>query len=78
MNTDDFTAKPYVANMFGLFQAEANPVVPQKRMSPTLVEKDGDLFMAVGIPEETTIINSVGTADQLKCCRIQYRNAESR
>ena len=41
------------ANQFGLVGAEANAIVPEKRMlssmSPTIIEKDGELFMTVGI-----------------------------
>lgn len=60
---DDFSAKPGVPNMFGLIGAEANAIAPQKRMlssmTPTLVEKDGELWMSVGTPGGSTIITSV-------------------
>lgn len=60
---DDFSSKPGVPNMFGLIGAEANSIEPEKRMlssmTPTIVEKDGKLFMAVGTPGGSTIITSV-------------------
>ena len=60
---DDFSAKPGTPNMFGLIGNEANSIAPQKRMlssmTPTIVEKDGKLFMVVGTPGGSTIITSV-------------------
>jgi gamma-glutamyltranspeptidase/glutathione hydrolase len=60
---DDFSSKPGVPNMFGLIGAEANSIQPGKRMlssmTPTLVEKDGKLWMVVGTPGGSTIITSV-------------------
>jgi len=60
---DDFSAKPGVPNMFGLIGAEANSIAPEKRMlssmTPTLVEKDGKLYMVVGTPGGSTIITAV-------------------
>ncbi len=60
---DDFSSKPGVPNMFGLIGAEANSIVPEKRMlssmTPTIVEKDGKLLMSVGTPGGSTIITSV-------------------
>ncbi len=60
---DDFSAKPGSPNMFGLIGAEANAIAPGKRMlssmTPTIIEKDGDLFMVVGTPGGSTIITSV-------------------
>ena len=60
---DDFSAKPGVPNMFGLIGAEANKIQPQKRMlssmTPTIVEKDNELFMVVGTPGGSTIITAV-------------------
>ncbi len=51
---DDFSAKPGTQNMFGLVQGEANAIAPGKRplssMTPTMVLKDGKLFMTVGAP----------------------------
>lgn len=60
---DDFSAKPGVPNMFGLVGNEANSIAPSKRMlssmTPTIVEKNGKLFMVVGSPGGSTIITSV-------------------
>ncbi|MBW1655136.1 gamma-glutamyltransferase [Flavobacterium quisquiliarum] len=60
---DDFSAKPGSPNMFGLVGNEANSIAPQKRMlssmTPTIVEKDGKLYMVVGTPGGSTIITSV-------------------
>ncbi len=60
---DDFTSKPGVANTYGLIQGEANSIAPGKRplssMTPTIVVKDGSLFMVTGSPGGPTIINTV-------------------
>ncbi|MCH7410902.1 gamma-glutamyltransferase [Belliella sp. DSM 111904] len=60
---DDFSAKAGVPNMFGLIGAEANRIEPGKRMlssmTPTLVEKDGEILMIVGTPGGSTIMTSV-------------------
>tara|TARA_B110000285_G_scaffold55161_1_gene62800 strand:- start:1818 stop:2699 length:882 start_codon:yes stop_codon:yes gene_type:complete len=60
---DDFSSKPGVPNMFGLLGNEANSIVPKKRMlssmTPTIVEKNGALYMVVGTPGGSTIITSV-------------------
>jgi len=60
---DDFSAKPGTPNMFGLIGAQANAIAPEKRMlssmTPTLVEKNGKLWMSVGTPGGATIITSV-------------------
>ncbi len=60
---DDFSSKPSVPNMFGLIGAKANEIMPEKRMlssmSPTIVEKEGKLWMVVGTPGGSTIITSV-------------------
>jgi gamma-glutamyltranspeptidase/glutathione hydrolase len=60
---DDFSAKPGVPNQFGLTGAEANAIAPGKRMlssmTPTIVEKNGELFMVLGTPGGSTIITSV-------------------
>jgi gamma-glutamyltranspeptidase / glutathione hydrolase len=60
---DDFSSKPGTPNMFGLVGGEANSIAPQKRMlsamTPTVVEKNGQLFMVVGTPGGSTIITSV-------------------
>lgn len=60
---DDFATKPGEPNMFGLVQGEANKVEPGKRplssMTPTILAKDGKLFMVVGSPGGGRIINAV-------------------
>tara|TARA_R110002072_G_scaffold43039_12_gene121150 strand:- start:5643 stop:7337 length:1695 start_codon:yes stop_codon:yes gene_type:complete len=60
---DDFSSKPGVPNMFGLLGAKANEIAPEKRMlssmTPTIIEKDGALWMVVGTPGGSTIITSV-------------------
>lgn len=60
---DDFSVKPGSPNMYGLLGGEANAIVPGKRMlssmTPTILEKGGDLFMVVGTPGGSTIITSV-------------------
>lgn len=60
---DDFSSKSGVPNMFGLTGAEANSIVPEKRMlssmTPTIVEKNGKLLMTLGTPGGSTIITSV-------------------
>ncbi|MBX3020788.1 MAG: gamma-glutamyltransferase [Bdellovibrionales bacterium] len=60
---DDFTTRPGESNMYGLVQGPGNEVEPGKRplssMSPTLVEKDGKIVMAIGAPGGPRIITSV-------------------
>jgi gamma-glutamyltranspeptidase/glutathione hydrolase len=60
---DDFAAKPGTPNMFGLVQGEANAIAPGKRplssMTPTIVVKDGKLFMTVGAPGGSRISTAV-------------------
>ena len=60
---DDFSSKPGVPNSYGLIGAEANSIAPQKRMlssmTPTIVEKNGKLYMLLGSPGGSTIITSV-------------------
>jgi gamma-glutamyltranspeptidase/glutathione hydrolase len=60
---DDFSVKAGVPNMFGLVGNKANEIQPGKRMlssmTPTIVEKDGKLFMVLGTPGGSTIITSV-------------------
>jgi gamma-glutamyltranspeptidase/glutathione hydrolase len=57
---DDFTAKPGVANMYGLVQGKANAIAPGKTplssMSPTIVTKDGKAVMVIGSPGGPRII----------------------
>ena len=60
---DDFTAKPGVPNGYGLVQGKVNQVEPGKRplssMTPTIVLKNGKLFMVTGSPGGATIISTV-------------------
>ena len=60
---DDFSSKAGAPNMFGLIGAKANEIAPEKRMlssmTPTIVEKNGKLWMVVGTPGGSTIITSV-------------------
>ena len=60
---DDFASKPGTANMFGLVQGEANAIQPGKRplssMTPTIVLKDGKLFMTAGAPGGSRISTAV-------------------
>ncbi len=60
---DDFTVKPGVPNLFGLFQGEANAIEPGKRplssMAPTIVEKDGRPWLVLGSPGGSRIITIV-------------------
>jgi gamma-glutamyltranspeptidase/glutathione hydrolase len=60
---DDFSVKAGAPNMYGLIGNKANAIAPGKRMlssmTPTIVEKDGKLFMVVGTPGGSTIITSV-------------------
>ena len=60
---DDFAAKAGVPNMYGLIQGPANAVGPGKRplsaMTPTIVLKDGKLFLVLGSPGGPRIITTV-------------------
>jgi gamma-glutamyltranspeptidase/glutathione hydrolase len=60
---DDFSSKAGVPNMFGLIQSNANLVGPNKRplsaMTPTIVLKDGKLWLVLGSPGGPTIITTV-------------------
>jgi gamma-glutamyltranspeptidase/glutathione hydrolase len=60
---DDFSIKPGVPNMYGAVGAEANSIVPGKRMlssmSPTIVLDNGKVSLVVGTPGGTTITTSV-------------------
>jgi len=60
---DDFSVKAGVPNMYGLTGEKANEIQPGKRMlssmTPTIIEKEGKLFMVVGTPGGSTIITSV-------------------
>ena len=60
---DDFAAKPGEENMFHLIQGEANAIQPGKRplssMTPTILTRDGKVFMVLGAPGGSRIINGV-------------------
>jgi len=60
---DDFTAKPGVANMYGLVQGRRNEVAAGKRplssMAPTIVTAQGRLRMVTGSPGGSRIITTV-------------------
>jgi gamma-glutamyltranspeptidase/glutathione hydrolase len=60
---DDFAAKPGEENMFHLIQGEANAIQPGKRplssMTPTILLRDGKVFLVLGAPGGSRIINGV-------------------
>jgi gamma-glutamyltranspeptidase/glutathione hydrolase len=60
---DDFTVEPGTANLYGLVQGAANAIAPGKRplssMAPTLVAKDGKVFLVLGSPGGPRIITTV-------------------
>ena len=60
---DDFSIQPGYPNLYGLIGGEANAIEPGKRMlssmTPTILEKNGQLFMVVGTPGGSTIITAV-------------------
>ena len=60
---DDFTSKVGTPNLYGLIQGSTNSIQPGKRplssMSPTVVTKDGKLFMVTGSPGGSYIITTV-------------------
>jgi gamma-glutamyltranspeptidase / glutathione hydrolase len=61
---DDFTAKPGVANAYGLVQGQANAIAPGKQplssMTPTLVlSREGGPLLATGSPGGSRIITTV-------------------
>jgi gamma-glutamyltranspeptidase/glutathione hydrolase len=59
----DFNAGPGLTNSQGLIGTPANLAQPGKRMlssmTPTILAKDGELFMVTGTPGGRTIINTV-------------------
>jgi gamma-glutamyltranspeptidase/glutathione hydrolase len=63
---DDFASAPGVPNMHGLIQGPANEIGPGKRplsaMTPTIVTKDGKLFLVLGSPGGPTIITTVANS----------------
>ena len=60
---DDFSVKPGTPNLYGLVGGKANAIQPSKRMlssmTPSILEKEGKLYMVVGTPGGSTIITSV-------------------
>lgn len=60
---DDFASKPGVPNTYGLIQGPANAIGPNKRplssMTPTIVLKDGKLFLVLGSPGGSRIMTTV-------------------
>jgi gamma-glutamyltranspeptidase/glutathione hydrolase len=60
---DDFAAQPGVPNMFGLVGGDANAIEPGKRplssMTPTIITRDGRLFVVVGAPGGSRITTGV-------------------
>jgi gamma-glutamyltranspeptidase/glutathione hydrolase len=60
---DDFVVKPGSPNMFGLVGGVANAIQPGKRpvssMNPTIITRNGKLFMAVGAPGGSRITTGV-------------------
>jgi len=60
---DDFTSKAGVPNLYGLIQGPANAIGPDKRplsaMTPTIVLKNGNLFLVLGSPGGSRIITTV-------------------
>jgi len=60
---DDFSAKPGVANMFGVVGSDANAIEPKKRplssMDPTILTKDGKVALVIGTPGGSRIFTSI-------------------
>ncbi|HEY8053190.1 MAG TPA: gamma-glutamyltransferase [Steroidobacteraceae bacterium] len=60
---DDFASKVGVPNMYGLIQGQANAIAPGKRplssMTPTIVLKEGKLWLVTGAEGGPTIITTV-------------------
>lgn len=58
---DDFTTKVGEQNLYGLVQGSRNAIAPGKRplssMSPSLVTKDGKIFLVLGSPGGSRIIS---------------------
>src|SRR5690625_6995207 len=59
----DFNAKPGLTTETGLIGTEANLARPEKRMlssmTPTIIEKDGELVAVIGSPGGRAIIKTV-------------------
>ncbi len=59
---DDFSSKPDAPNGFGLLGGSANAIEPQKRMlscmTPTIVFRNGEVFLVTGSPGGSRIITT--------------------
>ena len=71
---DDFSIKEGVANQFGLVGGTANSIAPNKRMlssmTPTIINKDNEVYCVLGSPGGSTIITTVF---QVICNLINFR-----
>ncbi|MFI8381184.1 gamma-glutamyltransferase [Pseudomonas sp. NPDC079086] len=60
---DDFSAKPGIANAFGVVGSDANAIEPGKRMlssmSPSIVTRDGKVSLILGTPGGSRIFTSI-------------------
>lgn len=60
---DDFSRSPGEPNVYGLIGAEANSIQPGKTplssMSPTIVLKNGEVYLVTGAPGGSYIVNAV-------------------
>lgn len=60
---DDFSIKPGHPNLYGLIGSEANAIEPGKRMlssmAPTIVLRDGRVYLVLGTPGGATIITTI-------------------
>jgi gamma-glutamyltranspeptidase/glutathione hydrolase len=60
---DDFSMKPGVPNSYGVIGGKANEIQPGKTMlssmTPTIIERDGKLFMVIGSPGGPRIITAI-------------------
>ncbi|WP_213880554.1 gamma-glutamyltransferase [Pseudomonas sp. dw_358] len=60
---DDFSAKPGVANTFGVVGGNANAISPGKRMlssmAPTIITRNGNVKLVIGTPGGSRIFTSI-------------------
>jgi gamma-glutamyltranspeptidase/glutathione hydrolase len=60
---DDFSAKPGMANQFGVVGSDANAIAPKKRplssMTPTILTRDGKVALVIGTPGGSRIFTSI-------------------
>jgi gamma-glutamyltranspeptidase/glutathione hydrolase len=60
---DDFSAKPGMANQFGVVGSDADAIAPSKRplssMTPTILTKDGKVALVIGTPGGSRIFTSI-------------------